>query len=301
MYCYVLTLCSEGKENNLRSIVRYVAVLRCVLVIVIVGAVCTLPQIAFAKPDFVAVFAKAYPLKGGGKISTAGCALCHAGGPPKLNPYGKDIQTALNTAHKRTLDGDILKAVESKDSDGDGAPNEGEIKSDTLPGVADSKPAGTPASTAAPKTAEAAPNPFALESFVKPKHGNHPVLVHFPIALFLIGFLFDVIGIKKRQPVLLTAGYYNLLVAAISSLPTIATGLLAWQWQFGGAPLESFLLYHLICGIVTSLLLFTLLGMRRKAQANPESGLSAGYWVLAALTLIMVMVTGHIGGFLAYG
>lgn len=281
----------------MRSALRFL-----VLLLIAAGYFCAAPQRAIAKPDFPSIVAKAYPLKSGGKWAGAGCALCHAGAPPALNPYGKDIRLALEAAHKRSLDAEVLKATEDKDSDGDGAKNADELKADTLPGDATSKPAGTVAPASPPaKSSEAPPNPFAPDTFIKPKHGNHPVLVHFPIALFLIGFLFDVLGIKKRQPALLTAGYYNLLVAAISSLPTIATGLLAWQWHFGGATLEGFLLYHLILGVVTSVLLFTLLGMRRKIQASPEAQLSAGYWVLAAITFSLVMITGHIGGFLAYG
>ncbi len=259
------------------------------------------PPPASAKPEFLDALSKTYSLKTGGVLANTGCNLCHAGGPPKLNPYGKEVRLALDAAKKRSLDGEVLKSIESKDSDGDGASNGDEIKADTLPGDSASKPAGATAPTSAPATSEAAPNPFAPETFLKPKHGNHPILVHFPVALFLIGFLFDILGIRKRQPALLTAGYYNLLVAAISSLPTIATGLLAWQWHFGGAKLEGFLLYHLILGIVTSLLLFTLWGVRRKSQANPESALTTGYWALAVITFILVMVTGHIGGFLAYG
>ncbi len=260
---------------------------------------------ASAKPEFLDVFSKAYSLKAGGKLATASCNLCHKGGPPALNPYGADVKDALLAAHKKNLDAEILQSVAGKDSDGDGASNIDEIKADTLPGSADSTPAGTPKphddNVGKPKTNDAAPNPFAVETLIKPKHGNHPILVHFPIALFLIGFLFDVLGTKKKERTLLTVGYYNLLVAAIGSLPSIGTGLLAWQWHFGGTPLEGYLLIHLICGIVTSALLFTLWGMRRKMQENPESNLSTGYWILAGITALMITVTGHLGGFLAYG
>jgi uncharacterized membrane protein len=60
------------------------------------------------------------------------------------------------------------------------------------------------------------------------------VLIHFPIALFIIGVVFDFLGQWKRQRVLVAAAYYNLLVAAISTVPVIVTGVLAWQWEARG-------------------------------------------------------------------
>jgi len=43
------------------------------------------------------------------------------------------------------------------------------------------------------------------------------VLIHFPIALFIIGVLFDFLSQWKNQRLLAAAAYYNLLVAAIAT------------------------------------------------------------------------------------
>ena len=47
------------------------------------------------------------------------------------------------------------------------------------------------------------------------------VLVHFPIALFIAGFAFDLLGRWRRDRNLENAAYYNLL-AAVATLPLVA-------------------------------------------------------------------------------
>src|SRR6267154_137256 len=68
-------------------------------------------------------------------------------------------------------------------------------------------------------------NPFDLKSVLLARHAQHVVLIHFPIALFLVSVAFDFAAQWKRNTTLATVAYYNLTVAAISSLPVVATGL----------------------------------------------------------------------------
>ena len=39
----------------------------------------------------------------------------------------------------------------------------------------------------------------------------HPIVVHFVIAMALIGFVFDLIGVLSRRPALFEASFWNLL------------------------------------------------------------------------------------------
>jgi len=70
-------------------------------------------------------------------------------------------------------------------------------------------------------------HPFDIKTIFFAKHAQHVVLIHFPIALFIIGVVFDFTGQWKGQPVLVATAYYNLLVAAISTVPVVVTGILA--------------------------------------------------------------------------
>ena len=81
------------------------------------------------------------------------------------------------------------------------------------------------------------------------KHAQHVVIIHFPIALFLAGVTFGLLGTWRKRALLEEVAYYNLLAAAWSTLPALATGLMAWRLQLEGQKLRGLLLLHLILGV----------------------------------------------------
>jgi uncharacterized membrane protein len=85
-------------------------------------------------------------------------------------------------------------------------------------------------------------NPFDLKAAVLAKHAQHVVLIHFPIALFITAVAFDLIAQWTKRRGLAQAAYYNLLAAAISTVPVLVTGLLAWQFQLEGQRLKGILI-----------------------------------------------------------
>ena len=105
-------------------------------------------------------------------------------------------------------------------------------------------------------------NVFDPKSALLAKHAQHVVLVHFPIALTVMSFVFDVLAVWRRKAALAAAAFYNLAGAAITSVPTVATGLLAWQWQLAGARLKGVLRLHLIFAATGTALIWVLWGMR---------------------------------------
>jgi hypothetical protein len=95
-------------------------------------------------------------------------------------------------------------------------------------------------------------NPFDLRTALLAKHAQHVVLIHFPIALFIAAVAFDFVGQWSKRTGFADATYYNLLAAAISTFPVLATGILAWQLQLEGQKLKGMLLLHLVLACVTS-------------------------------------------------
>ncbi len=275
-----------------------------VLAALVVVTMSMLMQRASALPTFPDVVSKTYALKPGGMVAKAAeaCTLCHVdAGPPKLNSYGNDVKAALETAHTKTLTPEILHSIDAKDSDGDGATNAMEFAADTLPGAPTSKPAGTVAPVASPAAAKpAAEDSSPLAVILKlafPKHAQHPVLVHFPIGLFIISLLFDVLAVWKKDRSLALAGYYNLAVAAVTALFSVASGLLAWWFAFAHEAFNSDrnLLFHLILGI-TTLVLISLLWLMRFRTKDKGARPSNAYVILGLIALIVISITGHLGG-----
>ena len=95
-------------------------------------------------------------------------------------------------------------------------------------------------------------NPFDLKTALLAKHAQHVVLIHFPIALFISAVAFDLTAQWTKLRGLTDAAYYNLLVAAISTFPVLATGIVAWQFQLEGQKLKGALLLHLVLACISS-------------------------------------------------
>ena len=98
-------------------------------------------------------------------------------------------------------------------------------------------------------------NPFDLKTVLLAKHAQHVVLIHFPIALFLAAVAFDFLTLWTKRRGLADAAYYNLLAAAISTLPVLVTGILAWQFQLEGQKLKGILLLHLVLACASSVMI----------------------------------------------
>jgi uncharacterized membrane protein len=141
-------------------------------------------------------------------------------------------------------------------------------------------------------------NPFDLKTALLAKHAQHVVLIHFPIALFIAAVTFDLIAHLTRRRGLADAAYYNLLFAAISIVPVVATGILAWQFQLEGQKLKGILLLHLALAGASSVVLWLVWWLhfraRRRAEALPNYRLSIEF-----LGILIVALTGHLGGFLS--
>ena len=141
-------------------------------------------------------------------------------------------------------------------------------------------------------------NPFDPKTVFLAKHAQHVVLIHFPIALFISAVAFDFIAQWTKRPGFRDAAYYNLLVAAISTLPVLATGILAWQFQLEGHKLKGILLLHLVLACISSVMIWLVWWVhfraRRRAEAVPNYRLA-----FEVLAVGIVALTGHLGGFLS--
>ena len=144
----------------------------------------------------------------------------------------------------------------------------------------------------------ASPNAFDVKAALLQGHAQHPVIVHFPIALFIASAVFDILAIWRKQPVFGAVAYFNLVGAAMTIPLAIATGLGAWRWQLEGARLKGNLQLHLICALTTAAIIFLLCWRRSRLRAKDDSP-RAGYFAVMALGLMIITLTGHIGGILS--
>jgi len=142
-------------------------------------------------------------------------------------------------------------------------------------------------------------NPFDLKAALLAKHAQHPVIIHFPIALFIISVAFDLLAIWRSNPTMAKAAYYNLLAAALTVPIAIATGLTAWQWQLEGSKLKGNLLLHLLFALTASGMIWLLCGWRLRQRKFPQRTPGIIYILLALATVLLIAIAGHLGGFVS--
>jgi uncharacterized membrane protein len=140
-------------------------------------------------------------------------------------------------------------------------------------------------------------NPFDLKTAFLAKHAQHVVLIHFPIALFIAAVAFDLMAQWTKRRGLADSAYYNLLAAAMSTLPVLATGILAWQFQLEGQKLKGLLLLHLVLACISIVMIWLIWWLhfraRRRAEALPSYRMAIEF-----IAVGIVALTGHLGGFL---
>ena len=102
--------------------------------------------------------------------------------------------------------------------------------------------------------------PYSLETV-------HPLLVHFPIALFSTGLFFDILARLLNNEELDHAGFWTMLMALVSSPFTIIAGIFAFLENHGDF-LDLFQFQHGILAFISTLFLLVLFWGRIKFQLD---------------------------------
>ncbi len=129
----------------------------------------------------------------------------------------------------------------------------------------------------------------------------HPMLVHFPIALIVFGFIADIGSILYRKEACLSKfGFYLLIIGTFAAITALLTGALFTSEMEGaaGAVKET----HELFAWVTVILLVILSAFRMllKAQNKENTDLKWIAFALYGLAAISVSITGFYGGTLVY-
>lgn len=141
-------------------------------------------------------------------------------------------------------------------------------------------------------------HPFDIREAIFARHAQHVVLIHFPIALFMTGVVFDWFGQLSGKSALASVAYYNFLAAAVSSPLAVATGIVAWQLKLDGQRLHGVLLLHLLLGTTSAVLMWLVWWLHFRV-ARTRVALPSYRLPLELLSAFVVALTGHLGGFLS--
>lgn len=119
----------------------------------------------------------------------------------------------------------------------------------------------------------------------------HPVLVHLPIGFLLLALILQWLSRKEKYMAILPAIRVSFLLGMISAIVSCLSG---WSLSLGGEYDEATLDLHKWFGI--SVAVFSLIGY--VFSAKPSSLLKN---VLSITTVVLIIITGHLGGTLTHG
>ncbi len=128
-------------------------------------------------------------------------------------------------------------------------------------------------------------------------HPIHPMLVLFPLGLWITSFIFDVIGVATRNELLWAAGFYCIIAGCIGAAAAAVAGAVD---LFGVVPEKSSgrRRGYMHAGLNTLvLLLFIYIAWRRGTPANMPNSISL---LLSAIAVAAVLVSGWWGATLVY-
>lgn len=129
----------------------------------------------------------------------------------------------------------------------------------------------------------------------------HPMLVHFPIALIMVGFIAELASLYfKKEACLSFAGFYLLMAGALAALAASLTGEFFTGQMSGGA--EDVKSTHELFASITlwSVLINAAFRIYLKAAKKEKGTLKWISFVLYAISAIAVSITGFYGGTLVY-
>lgn len=127
----------------------------------------------------------------------------------------------------------------------------------------------------------------------------HPIIVHFPIALIVVGFICDIVLAWKHRTIMPKQGIWVWLIAALGAWVAVATGP-----EDDARGNTSFLDIHstlanMTAWAVTVLVLWRLWKAFRGNQPFTKSVL-AGYLIISIASGALVLGTGYYGGKMVY-
>lgn len=133
----------------------------------------------------------------------------------------------------------------------------------------------------------------------------HLLVLHFPLALIIVAALADTLWLWLRKPIFREAGYFCILLGAAAAIPAMATGMMLLDLREQAHDLSvdeaSLGETHESLGIITTSFAVLAAGVR-VWQRNRLSGMWGWvYGLLIAGSLVLVSLTGHYGGLLAFG
>jgi uncharacterized membrane protein len=131
-------------------------------------------------------------------------------------------------------------------------------------------------------------------------HPLHPILVHLPVGLWTASFIFDIAYLFGANASLAAAAYYCMLVGLIAACLAIPTGLAEYIEIPQRTTAKRLAVGHLLLNLVVTALYVINLFARHAMFGAVPIAVSRGQLILSFFSLLILGVSGYLGGLLVY-
>lgn len=126
----------------------------------------------------------------------------------------------------------------------------------------------------------------------------HVLLVHFPISMFGVGFMFQVLHLMFAPDSFTLASAVVMTAGAVMMIPTTLSGWMSWKRSYKGAKTK---LFKRKITIAFTMLVFSLVLMawRLTFSAAFDEKLAAAHWIFMAGSVLLIVgavAEGYFGG-----
>lgn len=128
----------------------------------------------------------------------------------------------------------------------------------------------------------------------------HPVLIHFPIALFTVGLLFDILAVLLKNQQLEDVGWWFQVSGSVGLAGAVVSGLVAKSTMSIPNPATSTFESHEQIAFVLSALAAFLLLWRISSRMLLPAKMRTLYLSLLAIMVVMMWIGAWYGGDLVY-
>jgi uncharacterized membrane protein len=131
----------------------------------------------------------------------------------------------------------------------------------------------------------------------------HPIIVHFPIATIIVGFLADIVSLFfKDEKCLSKTGFYLMLTGTIAAIAAWSSGHLFTDPPTDGEFVKVFTRHETGATITMILMIigsfFRTWLVIKKREESPLKWIAFSIYLLAVVT---ITYTGYMGGTMVYG
>ncbi|MEI8006434.1 MAG: DUF2231 domain-containing protein [Bacteroidota bacterium] len=127
----------------------------------------------------------------------------------------------------------------------------------------------------------------------------HPLSVHFPVALVMVAFMFDLVSmITKKEPCLSKAGYYLQVLGMLAAIAAWGTGhFIAGTTSMEGEAMQVKEQHELFATIaLVAIIVATIARLIMVYQKTENTFYKYIPFGLSLLSVVFITITGYLGG-----